>query len=950
MSSSGNKAPEGLQRRDFLKLGASGFAVSLTGCASVSSTAADDAERMSNDAPADPPKPPRADGVVDPATLQSESWQEPWTWRPELWSGSRLDLNVVRSQNPGLSPSPGNPAPVIFSYNGASPGPTVRVRSDGKLLVRVRNTLELNEGDKAIGPCPEPFDLTPTLNEEICNMAVAEGVDTDPAGLGLCVARFLPEQFNARVKAQTVPGWAINMHLNGLYASHTTNLHTHGLHVFPQTNPDGSHSDNVHLRIIPQEDWQKRQASDDPGLKELKHNEHVGQLDYEIRLAFERDGKAMHHPPGTHWYHPHAHGATANQVSSGMAGFLIVEGDVDDAINTAMTGEARPNPEIPSGPYEYRERLIFIQRVQVNSLDPDAGKKRNQLRAPPVFAVNGAKDPGVFRMRPGAVERWRVLNGSVDGAGTKRFMVLEGQYVQKRDEIWRVVTHGDGSDAKRYLEPVSDGELENAKLDLQQLSFDGITLVTEENGKAVHRIRDLSLINAGTANPLIPDPRPGEDEHAAELRAFESVYRNGDSLRRAYARPNEVYLTNANRTDLFFKAPVDSAGKIFTIFAKEAHIHSDNHQQTLQRHIYLPDFPPRRPPFATVVAYIHVTGKPVEGGDFDIQDLNAHLPAVPPLLQPIHARELEVPAEEAAVTGVTAGSKRTRTISYSGTGATDWPLIYVPDAFADAHPELEDLTWTVHDGRKVLLPQFIQSMAINTEFDLRANPEPGVPRKFMPRDPQQSRVLVETAEEWVLYNTSGMLWGHIDVDTHSQPGTWEPHFISYPLSRADGQRRARQHKDFMITSKGLDHPFHIHINPIWVLRIDVPDENGELHNVLPQPMWMDTVAIPRNGGRVVFRTRFDDFTGDWVNHCHALQHEDNGMMQQIHCTGDPAKANYHPREAVAEHAMSAADVDAIYPTPSLELRYRQNLCFIDPNEIGYFEYPGFELEIPRLDG
>ena len=230
MSGSEEKAFDGLQRRDFLKLGASGLAVSLAGCASGPPTAADDANGMAAGISADAPKPPGADGIVDPARLQSESWQEPWTWRPELWPGSPLDLNVVRSQNPGLSPSPGNPAPLIFSYNGSSPGPTVRVRSDGTLRIRVRNTLGLNEGDKPI-----------------CDMAAASGVDTDPVGLGLCVARFVPEQFNARIKPQTVPGWAINMHLNGLYASHTTNLHTHGLHVEPQKNSDGSHSDNIFL-------------------------------------------------------------------------------------------------------------------------------------------------------------------------------------------------------------------------------------------------------------------------------------------------------------------------------------------------------------------------------------------------------------------------------------------------------------------------------------------------------------------------------------------------------------------------------------------------------------------------------------------------------------------------------------------------------------------------------
>jgi hypothetical protein len=133
---------------------------------------------------------------------------------------------------------------------------------------------------------------------------------------------------------------------------------------------------------------------------------------------------------------------------------------------------------------------------------------------------------------------------------------------------------------------------------------------------------------------------------------------------------------------------------------------------------------------------------------------------------------------------------------------------------------------------------------------------------------------------------------------------------------------------------------------MWVLRIDVPDENGDLHNVLPNPMWMDTVAIPRNGGRVVFRSRFDDFVGKWVNHCHVLSHEDNGMMQEVECTDDATRANYNTREVVASHAMSSAEVDAIYPKPSREIMYQQNMTFIDPNEAGYQVYPGFELPVP----
>ncbi|HSR42473.1 MAG TPA: multicopper oxidase domain-containing protein, partial [Longimicrobiales bacterium] len=196
--------------------------------------------------------------------------------------------------------------------------------------------------------------------------------------------------------------------------------------------------------------------------------------------------------------------------------------------------------------------------------------------------------------------------------------------------------------------------------------------------------------------------------------------------------------------------------------------------------------------------------------------------------------------------------------------------------------------------------------------------------------------------------TSAMLWGHTDTGRFPQEGQYGLHYESWPLTRADGQARFAADSEFQITTKGSDHPFHIHINPMWVLRIDVPDENGELHNVLPEPRWMDTVPIPRNGGRVVFRSRFLDFTGRWVHHCHILLHEDNGMMQVMECTDRAADADYNPRRRVASHGMSGADVDRIYPKPSAELRYRQNLAFVDPSPTTGQVYPGFEVELPKL--
>ena len=260
----------------------------------------------------------------------------------------------------------------------------------------------------------------------------------------------------------------------------------------------------------------------------LEPTERVGEGRYEYALSVPRKGGAVGapvpHPPGTHWYHPHSHGATHDQVASGLAGFLIVEGDVDDAINRAMTGTDRPDPSQKTGPYDYRERLILLQRVEVFSVDLDRSRRQAARIAPPT-SVNGAFTPTVMFMRPGAVERWRVLNGSVDGRGFKQFMVLEGQFVFNDRQLWRVVpapsgVEGPGSDpaAPPRLEPATREDIAKATRQLYQLSFDGITLVEIENGRARHTIRDLSKQNAGSQNPL---DRPAPRGRAAAARDAE---------------------------------------------------------------------------------------------------------------------------------------------------------------------------------------------------------------------------------------------------------------------------------------------------------------------------------------------------------------------------------------------------------------------------------------------
>lgn len=68
---------------------------------------------------------------------------------------------------------------------------------------------------------------------------------------------------------------------------------------------------------------------------------------------------------------------------------------------------------------------------------------------------------------------------------------------------------------------------------------------------------------------------------------------------------------------------------------------------------------------------------------------------------------------------------------------------------------------------------------------------------------------------------------------------------------------------------GMDHPFHLH-----GFRFQVLDRNG-----VPEPFrsWKDTVNVPKHE-TARFIVRYDKYPGQWMFHCHILDHEDHGMM------------------------------------------------------------------------
>lgn len=170
----------------------------------------------------------------------------------------------------------------------------------------------------------------------------------------------------------------------------TTNLHTHGLHVSPE-DP----SDNVFLEIDP---WVNKEAT------------------YKFQIP-------SNHTAGTFWYHAHKHGSVGYQLSSGMAGALIVAGGLDDYQGLRSVSERiMVFQQIPYRIVSGRDAQIFPQDVYSSS---DFAKPRVPAGAPkPVRAtlINGQTVP-VLRMRPGEVRRFRMIHAGIE---TSIYVHLEG--------------------------------------------------------------------------------------------------------------------------------------------------------------------------------------------------------------------------------------------------------------------------------------------------------------------------------------------------------------------------------------------------------------------------------------------------------------------------------------------------------------------------------------------
>ena len=137
----------------------------------------------------------------------------------------------------------------------------------------------------------------------------------------------------------------------------TTTVHWHGLHIAPEK--DGG----PHTTILPLSGWNPS---------------------FTIRDA-----------AGTYWYHPHLHMKTAEQVTKGAAGFIIIR----DSLEAQLNLPRRYN--VDDFPMVIQTRAFDANKQFIVESASDS-----------VVLVNGTLNP--FLQVPAQVVRLRLLNGSTE--------------------------------------------------------------------------------------------------------------------------------------------------------------------------------------------------------------------------------------------------------------------------------------------------------------------------------------------------------------------------------------------------------------------------------------------------------------------------------------------------------------------------------------------------------
>jgi FtsP/CotA-like multicopper oxidase with cupredoxin domain len=135
--------------------------------------------------------------------------------------------------------------------------------------------------------------------------------------------------------------------------------------------------------------------------------------------------------------------------------------------------------------------------------------------------------------------------------------------------------------------------------------------------------------------------------------------------------------------------------------------------------------------------------------------------------------------------------------------------------------------------------------------------------------------------------------------------------LSYDPGVVNIQRQVNTTDDWILSATGEPHIFHIHVNPFEVIDVIHMLDDGTQESIFDPvthkckagggtdlsnqycSMWHtfhDTIFV-ENNYHVHVRTHYDRYIGEFVIHCHILDHEDAGMMLNIEIVPDLSQPN-----------------------------------------------------------
>jgi L-ascorbate oxidase len=539
----------------------------------------------------------------------------------------------------------------------------------------------------------------------------------------------------------------------------STNLHTHGLHV----SPSGA-SDNVLLEIAPG-----------------KSQEYAFVI-------------PQNHPAGTFWYHPHLHGSTALQLSSGMEGALIVKG-VRSYGDKNKVGRADIDTVLKQARGKrITERVALFQQVQYSCRDAQGALTwdcadpndtrtvggieqytggqfgpKSWTQSGRYTTINGLVQPNV-PVHAGEVYRWRLIHGGVRDTIALRIT----RSVLKVDSATTQAVVTGGIAGVHQSDWANSNCVLNDTISQFEIATDGLTRRT---------------IVEKTTNIM----QPGYRSDVLTVFPDQGVYCVIDDALDAGSKINSAPIAGPPNS-----VPVKDRRVLALIIA-------------------------RGQPKAKILDSKAFIGEQLFEGNTDLPD------------------------------GVRNSLRRLDISEFTA---------------------YEDLSPSTSSAHQQLL------------FDIRSPPaQPSVPQPAA------------------------------QFDVNGKP---------YDPNRIDRLLLLRGTEDWDLGSSFDNHPFHIHVNPFQVIQITKPkldpqgntilDASGqavmesiingegacnELDLPTPDPQYCDAIGtfrdtlLVKRGYRVTIRTRYDDFTGDFVLHCHILDHEDQGMMQNVRIQ-DPAHPSTEP--------------------------------------------------------